>query len=307
MRAASTALINFLNAARQAGAMNFQRANLFTITLASGSVLTYTDLDVPVLWNGYTYAANSLRITGLKYRCAMGLAVDTQQITLIASSTDLYGGALFLQALQQGLFDGAFIKRELAFFSSFGNLATALAPIGATILFQGRVTSIDKMGRTSAEMTVASDLVLLDIDMPRNLYQANCGHVLYDQGCGLAKTSYSTSGVVLPGSTNSVVNWAGAATSYVQGTIKFTSGANAGAEATVKAAVASTSLTLAYPLPNVPQAGDGFTIAQGCDHTMATCSSKFSNLAHFRGFPFVPPPQIMTGPLATTYITGGGK
>ena len=40
---------------------------------------------------------------------------------------------------------------------------------------------------------------------------------------------------------------------------------------------------------------------------MATCSSKFSNLAHFRGFPFVPPPQIMTGPLATTYITGGGK
>ena len=41
-----------------------------------------------------------------------------------------------------------------------------------------------------------------------------------------------------------------------------------------------------------PSTGDGFTVAFGCDHTRGTCQSRFANLANFRGFPFVPPPQI---------------
>ena len=48
--------------------------------------------------------------------------------------------------------------------------------------------------------------------------------------------------------------------------------------ATIKEAD-STGLTLIYPLPNVPAAGDAFTAAQGCDHTMATCKKQFSNLS----------------------------
>lgn len=307
MRQASAALVAFLNAARPTGDVTFYRANLFTVTLASGVVLTYTDIDVPVAWNGRLFAANSLRISGLKYRCAMGLDVDTQQITLTANPTDLYGGAPFLQALQQGLFDGAEIQRELAFFSGFPAGVVSFTPIGATILFKGRVASIDKLGRTTAEITVSSDLVLLDIDMPRNLYQTNCGHVLYDQGCGVSRAAFTTTGTVMPGSVNNFVKWTGANQSYVQGSIRFTSGLNAGSEATIKYAGDNDGVVLVYPLENVPQAGDGFTICQGCDHTMATCKNKFNNLGRFRGFPFVPPPQIITGPMATVYTTGGGK
>ena len=57
-------------------------------------------------------------------------------------------------------------------------------------------------------------------------------------------------------------------------------------------AVAGTSLTLLYPLQSVPAAGDSFTVYFGCDHTPGTCQSKFNNLANFRGFPYVPPPQM---------------
>ena len=37
-------------------------------------------------------------------------------------------------------------------------------------MFQGRVSTVDQVGRTSATLTVASDLVVLDYDMPRNLF-----------------------------------------------------------------------------------------------------------------------------------------
>jgi Phage conserved hypothetical protein BR0599 len=46
------------------------------------------------------------------------------------------------------------------------------------------------------------------------------------------------------------------------------------------------------PLQSSPNAGDAFTVYQGCDHTPGTCQSKFNNLANFRGFPYVPPPQM---------------
>jgi hypothetical protein len=46
------------------------------------------------------------------------------------------------------------------------------------------------------------------------------------------------------------------------------------------------------PLQSVSSVGDTFTIYYGCDHTPGTCQSKFNNLANFRGFPYVPPPQM---------------
>lgn len=46
------------------------------------------------------------------------------------------------------------------------------------------------------------------------------------------------------------------------------------------------------PLQSAPASGDAFTVYQGCDHTPGTCRSKFNNLPNFRGFPYVPPPQM---------------
>lgn len=303
MKAASAALISFLGSLRPTSDAPVLAADCYTIWLATGTVLTYTDLDIPVALNGYTYQANSILVSGLRYRACCGVNVDAQQVTISARPIDTIGKIPFLQAVQQGLLDGAEIQREKAFFTSWG-----APPIGSVILFKGRIAQIDSIGRTSAQVTVASDLVLLDIDMPRNVYQANCQHVLYSPHCGVASGTYSATGAVAAGSTKTQVEWSGANIAYQQGTIAFTSGANTGATATIKAA-GSGWLQLAYPLPNVPGVGDIFSAAYGCDHTMATCQSRFNNLKQFRGFPYVPPPQIMTGPLSSVVATGrkGGK
>ena len=128
--------------------------------------------------------------------------------------------------------------------------------------------------------------------MPKNLFSPTCLHVLYDAGCGVIRGTYSADGVVGAGSTSNSIAWSGARAGDAQGSLVFTSGANANIRATVKAAAAGSGYTLMYPLPFAPVAGDTFNVAFGCDHTQATCQGKFNNLANFRGFPYVPPPQL---------------
>src|SRR5271155_734416 len=115
--------------------------------LATGQVLTFASYDVPVAWNGYIYVANSLLVSGLKYVSKTGVDPDKQTITISAWRGMTIGGIPFLQALQQGLLDGAEIQRERAFFANFAVVSPLepLVPIGTIILFKGRVTSIDQV------------------------------------------------------------------------------------------------------------------------------------------------------------------
>ncbi len=287
MKSASPALVAFLNAARANPDAPIAFADCFTFTLATGTILAYANVDQPVVYNGLTFRADGPLVQGLKYKASVGLEVDKQQITIAARPTDLVNGSPFLNALRDGAFDGATVQRDRAFMSALGT-----TPIGGVTLFHGRVSTIDNVGRTSATITVASDLVVLDYDMPRNLYSPTCLHTLYDSGCGIPSGTYAASGTVGAGSTATLINFSGALAINAQGLIVFTSGVNANVRATVKSVAAGASLALIYPLPSPPATGDAFTVYAGCDHTRATCQSRFSNLANFRGFPFVPPPQI---------------
>ena len=285
MRAVPSPLLSYLGAQRTAKDAPLLMADCYTFTLRTGTVLTYTNADVPITIGGVTFVANSVLVDGLAFTCKTGLDVDQQKITLAARPTDTVAGVPFLVALSHGSFDGCKVQRERAFLSDW-----ATAPIGSVILFKGRMATIDQIGRTSAQVTVASDLVLLDIDMPRNFYQLTCLHTLYDSGCTLTKNAFSSSGTVGSGANVSVVPWAGAAATHTQGTILFTSGANAGLSATIKSVVAGVSISLSYPLYVMPGVGDSFVAYQGCDHRLNTCRSQFNNVANFRGFPYIPPP-----------------
>lgn len=287
MKTATPAVIAFLNAARSNPDAPVAFADCFTFSLPSGLTLTYTNVDQPVTYNGVVFSASGPLVQGLKFKCAVGLEVDKQQISIVARPTDLVAGAMFLNALRDGAFDGCAVQRDRAFMNALGQ-----PPIGGVALFHGRLSTVDQVGRTSAKVTVASDLVLLDMDMPRNLYSPTCLHTLYDSGCGVIRGTFAANGTVGAGSTPTQINFPGALAGHSQGAILFTSGANANVRATIKGVAAGASLALMYPLPSPPAAGDAFTAYFGCDHTAATCAARFNNLARFRGYPYVPPPQI---------------
>jgi uncharacterized phage protein (TIGR02218 family) len=288
MKQASAALMAFLADARTNADMQLAFTDCFTFTLTNGLALAYTNADVTVTYAGKEFLGNGPLISGLKYRASVGLNVDRQEITIAARPSDLTSGAQFLIALRDGAFDGAQLRRDRVFFSDV---------IGGTLvdgvtLFLGRISTVDEIGRTRAKITVANELVLLDIDMPRNIFGPTCQHTLFDLGCSLPAGAYSMNDVAGAGSTTGVISSTQALAAHAQGKLVFSSGANAGVAATVKAVSPGVSLTLMYPLPLQPAAGDGFTVYYGCDHTQATCQARFDNLANFRGFPFVPPPQM---------------
>ena len=76
MKSASPALIAYL-------ADNDQHlyADLFSFTLADGTVLSYTDKDISLIVSGVLYRADQVRFDGMRYKVSVGLDVDEQTIT----------------------------------------------------------------------------------------------------------------------------------------------------------------------------------------------------------------------------------
>jgi uncharacterized phage protein (TIGR02218 family) len=287
MKTTTSAVVSLINAARAAPDSQLVFAECFTFISTVGTQYTWTNVDYNIAFNGQIFSASGPLVSGLQYKGSIGLEVNKQQITIAARPTDLINGTPFLIALRDGAFDGAPVYRDRAFLTG-----PAGAVVGGVRLFQGRIPTVDNVGRTQATVTVASDLVILDYDMPKNLFSPTCLHVLYDSGCGIIRGTFSVNGTCGAGSNSNEIFFSGARAGDAQGSLVFTSGANANVRATVKVASAGVGYLLMYPLPFAPAPGDGFNVAFGCDHTQATCQGKFNNLINFRGFPYVPPPQL---------------
>jgi uncharacterized phage protein (TIGR02218 family) len=287
MKTASTALADYLDAQIAARDRVILRAHCYTFTLLDGTVLRYTDAHFPVRYSSQTFLPPGPIVQGLVYRSKIGLDAEQQEITISAEADVLLNGAPFMRAIAQGVFDLARIKRERVYFAD----AKFQSVVGGLILFDGRILEVNECGRLSATLTVADDRVLLGNQMPRNSYSPTCNHALYGAGCGLDAETFATATTAGAGSTARTLKTSAAAIGHLGGFVRITSGALAGATATVKDVNVGVDVTLMFPLTSAPATGDGFKIYQGCDHTAATCKAKFSNLAKFRGFPFVPPPQ----------------
>lgn len=278
----------------------YVKAELYDIALTSGTTIRLTDYDLPLTVGANTYGANVIISRGTVSQ-KLGLEVQTLDLTLApqadAPTPLTVGGVGLLQAVRAGYLDGARVTMSKVFMQKPASGLAVNTNNESVPWFTGRVSEATA-GRQSAKISVESDLALLNVQMPRNLLQSGCTHSLFDAGCGLVKATYTTAGAVTATGPNSqatfTTNLAAAANYYALGVITFTSGANNGLSATVKAhSNTNGTLTLVAPLLSTPATGDTFTIVPGCDKVQATCSSKFSNLAHFGGFPYVPVPETI--------------
>jgi uncharacterized phage protein (TIGR02218 family) len=280
-KSASGALVTLLTASRE-----FKMADLYTFSLLGGTVLRYASADLDIKVGALTFSSSGPWIRRGRTRLVIGLEVDTLEVTVHADATHLVAGVPWLTAVRSGAFDGASVKLERAFMSAWGDTSA-----GTVILFEGRVAEAIA-SRTEAKLTVRSDLELLNIKLPRNLYQPGCIHTLYDAGCGLSKAAFAVNTSTTSGSTKDTLNCGLTQTAgyFDLGTVTFTGGPNAGVTRTVKS-YSPGVFKLSYPLPSIPNLGNGFTAYPGCDKLQATCQNKFGNLANFRGFPYIPVPE----------------
>lgn len=285
MREASTELKNFLFSKQ-----GYVFADLYTFTLAGGNVRRWTSASVPILCNGLLYNTGpTIKDGGTKQ--AVGLQVDTVEITVSADATTEMNGVPLIKFIQMRGLDGSLVMIERCFAASWPDMMT-LGPVGGSIIrHKGRLTDV-KTTAAQATITVSSWLELLDVDMPADVYQASCGNTLYDNRCGIDRALYAAVGAIDGASSLTVLdtNLAAASGTYALGSISFNSGPNTGLRRTVKVQ-AGGIISLVAPLIEAPAIGDGFTIWPGCNLMKTTCGDKFNNLENFRGQPFIPIPE----------------
>ena len=162
---------------------------------------------------------------------------------------------------------------------------------GTVVLFTGRISDID-CSRSGIELKCRSHLELLNIQIPRRLWQASCTHVFGGPMCQFDRESPSITFSAGAGSTQTVItNAPSSETPFALGTITGVTGLNAGLSRTIAAFVSGTtvSVKLAFLFPVATD--DQFHLLPGCDRAIATCANVFNNAANFGGFPFIPTPE----------------
>jgi uncharacterized phage protein (TIGR02218 family) len=283
MKTASAAMISLLASNQQ-----LLMADLYTFTLAGGFVARYTGADTDLTVGGNLFSGSGPLISRSKILSKAGLEVQTMDMTVGADSSMLLNGKPWLQAARSGDLDGCRVLVERSFMATWGDTTS-----GKLWAFSGNVSDVE-VTRAEIQIKVRSDLEKLNLQWPRNMYQPGCLHTLYDSGCTLSKASFGTASSVAAGSGVIQINCglAQSAGYFSLGTITFTSGVNSGITRTIKQYTPGV-ITLALPLTQPCGLGDTFTAYAGCDKQQSTCSGKFSNLANFRGYPYIPVPETV--------------
>lgn len=258
------------------------RTTLVKIITKSGTIYGYTDYDSPLIVEGTTY----IPAPGLKRTTLTSTTNDT------VSSQELGSGWVDApeNELIAGKFDNALVEVS---FCSWQH-----PDYGRVIVQRGNIGVI----QWTAD-GFRADIQSHMRQLQRNISfitTAGCRHQLFSQfnnnslgACTLNAASYTYVGTVttitVPRLKFAASGLSQPAQYYQNGILTWTSGPNAGLKHEVKnhTVGGSTEIELYLPAFVAPSTGDTFTITAGCDKSLATCKSKFSNGINFGGFPHI--------------------
>lgn len=256
-------------------------ADLWTFTLADGSVYRWTSWDQNLSFGGNTWSAMGPLLKRNQVRLVAGLEVDTLSLTIMAGETVLLGARTLPQAAAAKVFDGCLVHLDRAYMVVPGTVQAVVA------LFEGLVSEV-RPSHAEVAITVRSYLERLNQHWPRNYWAPTCQHKLYGTGCGVLEAALRVT-ISTSGDQFSFADSSGKPDGYFTlGKATFTNGLNAGITMGIKEHLLG-SIRLVGKLP-APVSGT-VILAPGCDKAKATCETKFNNLTRFKGFPYVPKPE----------------
>lgn len=179
-----------------------------------------------------------------------------------------------------------------------GLIVTRKRPTSSRIIWKGRLTSTQP-GDTHAKLIFESIYTSLRRPGLRGRFQKSCRHPLYGRGCGISPEAVATDGnvSVIAGKALTIAE---AATKpdgfFVGGMLRAPDGVlsyvveHYGTRIVVNRV--SSSIANAFSNPGPPVA---VKLYPGCDHSYATCQSKFSNELNYGGFDYIPQKNPMGG------------
>jgi uncharacterized phage protein (TIGR02218 family) len=254
------------------------------IVPVTGSPIYLTDHPRDLVMSGHTYLSTAgYQFTGQS--ATAGFSPASVDIEGIAGASGLSRAAV-----GSGLFDGA---RCYVFATSWAAPVEDQEPVvaglfgKATLLdhrFQiGGVSLIDALNQTVGQT-----------------YGAQCPKTFCGTeyaGCGVSLAANTVTGTLTSVTSASVFTSAArteAADTFGAGTIKFTSGPNAGLKALEIKSFAGGVITTFEPFYYLPVAGNTYSMVRGCRKRLSDCQARWngsgivSNVANFGGFPWIP-------------------
>lgn len=247
------------------------------IVPVTGSTIYLTNYPIDLVMGGHTYlSASGFEFTGFSATAdAAPASIDLEGIVGQAGITQA--------AISSGSLDGA---RYAVFATTWATPVEDDEPLTAG--FFGAVEISDVKFHVSG-LSLADALT----QQIGQTYTAQCPKKFGGQefaGCKINLAAITVTGTLTSVTSASVFYSSArteAADTFGAGTIRFTSGANAGLPAIEVKSFAAGVITTIEPFYYLPAAGDAYSMVPGCRKTPAACQAR-SNILNFGGFPFVP-------------------
>lgn len=242
-------------------------------------VLAFTDHVEDLTIDGIVYQAESA-FTPDATNTSDGGAVDTSEVGGIIDSTVMVTAPAITEAkIVSGTYDLAEVRMFQVDYTN---------PTGGKLWLRrgwlGQFESTQDQYR--AELRGMTDILTQQV---LELYSAGCRYDLGSTRCGVAIPT-------IGGSVGTVVSqseFSGASGEvYRYGLLTWTSGLNTGLKSEVKDA--TSNIILYDSMPFLIQAGDGFSLQQGCDKKLETCRDRYSNVINHGGFHYLPGQDTIT-------------
>ena len=191
-------------------------------------------------------------------------ALTAEAITSADLAAGRYDGALVIA----GLVDWETLEHQPIYSGTIGTVTENDESFNANLQSRKRDLLIDPIPRTSPY----------------------CRADFCAPGCGLSAARFAHEAVLVAvDGTHNAVTLTCAATpaSLIGGTLRWLDGPYAGIAMTM-VAVNGSGVVVDVPLDLAIPPGARAIASEGCDHTLATCSSRFANSVNFQGEPYLP-------------------
>ena len=246
---------------------------------SGGTHYAYTSADEDVIYSAITYAQEPIQRTAVEETPEIGrqslkftVPRDNEVAALFLAGPPTDSVTLTIRRLHRGDTD-------------------------AVVIWIGRVMQVEFAELTA---TILGESILTAIKRPgiRRRYTYSCPHALYGHDCRVSQGDYLVIGVLtnVSGAVLQGAELAGFADGYFSGGYIQIYKNDQWHRAYITAH-SGVSVTCATALPVA--VGDTYNAYPGCDHTLDTCDTRFSNSANYGGFPWIPLRNPMGG--ATLY------
>jgi len=254
-------------------------ATFWRVLRRDGIVLGFTSHDRDLWFGGILHAASPGMVPSA-IRKSADFEPDSAEV-----EGALCHDSISTADLAAGRFDGAQVRIGVVDWETGEN----------AVLYAGSIGTVaEEDGRFSAEL-VSRKAELLRDPTPRT--SPTCRAAFCGPGCGLSAARFTHEAKVT--GFNAETNAAlfdqpfdpGA---FAGGLLHWFDGPEAGSATTILGGDGAEGLILGSPISEGLPGGCPVRLREGCDHTLETCATRFTNAANFQGEPYLPGNDLLT-------------